>query len=111
MDSILVFWQQMTGNPLLFVAVMLTLGVILVNGWTDAPNAIATAVSSGSLSFRRSVLMAAGCNFLGVWLTCLKIPAVADTVYSIARFGNDPFAALAALTAAMASIVVWSVAA
>ena len=34
----------MTANPLLFIAVSLTLGVILVNGWTDAPNAIATCV-------------------------------------------------------------------
>ena len=43
MDSILVFWNQMTANPLLFIAVTLTPGVILVNGWTDAPNAIAKA--------------------------------------------------------------------
>ena len=40
--SLQYFWGQMTGNPLLFIAVALTLGVILVNGWTDAPNAIAT---------------------------------------------------------------------
>ena len=33
MDSIIVFWNQMTGNPLLFLAVTLTLGVILVNGF------------------------------------------------------------------------------
>lgn len=39
-----VFWTQMIENPLLFIAVTLTLGVILVNGWTDAPNAIATCV-------------------------------------------------------------------
>ena len=38
------FWEQMIGNPLLLMAVTLTLGVILVNGWTDAPNAIATCV-------------------------------------------------------------------
>ena len=44
MDSIAEFWYQMTANPLLFMAVVLTLGVILVNGWTDAPNAIATCV-------------------------------------------------------------------
>ena len=44
MSSILDFWSQMTANPLLFIAVALTLGVILVNGWTDAPNAIATCV-------------------------------------------------------------------
>ena len=38
--EILEFLNQMTANPLLFVAVSLTLGVILVNGWTDAPNAV-----------------------------------------------------------------------
>ena len=42
MDSILDFWGQMTQSPLLFIAVTLTMGVILVKGWTDAPNAIAT---------------------------------------------------------------------
>ena len=42
MSSIMEFWGQMTANPLLFIAVVLTMGVILVNGWTDAPNAIAT---------------------------------------------------------------------
>ena len=38
------FYEQMSANPLLAIAVVLTLGVILVNGWTDAPNAIATCV-------------------------------------------------------------------
>ena len=38
------FWEQVSSNPLLFLAVLLTMGVILVNGWTDAPNAIATCV-------------------------------------------------------------------
>jgi len=41
--SLTSFWSEMLANPLLFVAVALTIGVILVNGWTDAPNAIATA--------------------------------------------------------------------
>ena len=36
------FLSQLSGNPLLVVTVILTLGVIMVNGWTDAPNAIAT---------------------------------------------------------------------
>lgn len=38
------FWQEITQNPILFITVLLTLGVIFVNGWTDAPNAIATCV-------------------------------------------------------------------
>ena len=36
------FFSELTQNPLLLVAVVLTLGVIFVNGWTEAPNAIAT---------------------------------------------------------------------
>ena len=33
------FWQEIVRNPMLFITVLLTLGVIFVNGWTDAPNA------------------------------------------------------------------------
>lgn len=46
------FWMQITQNPLLFLAVLLTLGVILVNGWTDAPNAIATCVVTRCIPVR-----------------------------------------------------------
>ena len=31
------FLSQLVSNPALAVTVLLTLGVILVNGWTDAP--------------------------------------------------------------------------
>ena len=31
------FLQAMTSSPVLLVTVLLTLGVIFVNGWTDAP--------------------------------------------------------------------------
>lgn len=96
-------------SPALALTLGLTLAVVLVNGWTDAPNAIATAVASGSLSFRGGVALAAVCNFLGVWLVSAAAPAVADTVYSIADFGGDSSAALTALTCAMAAIVLWAV--
>ena len=35
------FIQQVCSNPALAITTLLTLGVIFVNGWTDAPNAIA----------------------------------------------------------------------
>ena len=57
MDSILDFWGQMTQSPLLFIAVTLTMGVILVNGWTDAPNAIATCVVTRCMSARAAIIM------------------------------------------------------
>jgi PiT family inorganic phosphate transporter len=76
--DILGFWAQMTANPLLFIAVMLTLGVILVNGWTDAPNAIATCVVTRCMPPRAAILMAAVFNFLGVFLMTLLNAKVAE---------------------------------
>ena len=40
------FLQDVITNPALLMTVLLTLGVIFVNGWTDAPNAIATCVTT-----------------------------------------------------------------
>lgn len=105
--SFVSFLSLLTQPPLL-VAVVLTLCVILVNGWTDAPNAIATAVSTGALSFRRAVRLAAVCNLLGVACMAAVNTAVAETIYDIADFGPDTGAALTALCAAMVAIVLWS---
>lgn len=89
---------------------LLVLAVIFVNGWTDAPNAIATAVGSGALSFRKAAALAAACNFAGAALSCLLFPAVAATVEELVTF-SDEGAALTALCAAMMAIVIWAVAA
>ena len=53
------FWSQMLENPLMMLAVGLTLGVILVNGWTDAPNAITGVVVTEILSYPKAILLAA----------------------------------------------------
>lgn len=65
--SFMQFTEQITTNPLLALAVVLTMGVILVNGWTDAPNAIATCVVTRCMSARGAIFMAAVFNFLGVF--------------------------------------------
>ena len=108
MDSILAFWVQMTGNPLLFIAVTLTLGVILVNGWTDAPNAIATCVVTRCMSPRAAILMAAVFNFLGVFLMTLLNATVAETITKMVDFGSDPNLAIIGLSAALFAIVLWA---
>ena len=92
------------------LARLLVLAVIFVNGWTDAPNAIATAVGSGALTFRRGVWLAAACNFAGAALACLCFPAVADTMGELVAF-SDPGGAAAALNAALLAIVLWAVSA
>ena len=102
------FWSQMTANPLLFIAVLLTLGVILVNGWTDAPNAIATCVVTRCMSARAAIIMAAIFNFLGVYVMTLLSPKVAETITKMVDFGTDPKEAIVALSAAMFAIVTWA---
>ena len=92
------------------LARLLVLAVIFVNGWTDAPGAIATAVGSGAMSFRKSVWMAAACNFIGAAAACLCFPAVADTIGELVAF-SSPRAAVTALNAALLSIVLCAVAA
>ena len=106
--SIVEFWSQMTANPLLFIAVVLTLGVILVNGWTDAPNAIATCVVTRCMPPRAAILMAALFNFLGVFLMSLLSPAVAETITKMVDFGNNADEAIIALSAALFAIVTWA---
>ncbi|MDR2088140.1 MAG: inorganic phosphate transporter [Clostridiales Family XIII bacterium] len=104
------FLSQLT-NPVFFVTTLLTLGVILVNGWTDAPNAIATCVSTRSMDVRKAIWMAAIFNFLGVLVMTALNATVAHTIYRMVDFGGDSRVALAALCAAMLAIVLWATAA
>lgn len=106
--SIKYFWSQMTANPLLSVAVVLTLGVILVNGWTDAPNAIATCVVTRCMSARAAIVMAALFNFLGVYVMTQLNATVAETITKMVDFGTDSREAIVALSAAMFAIVTWA---
>lgn len=105
------FFVQATHNPMLCVSTLLTLAVILVNGWTDAPNAIATCVSTRAIGVRRAIIMAAIFNFLGVLVMTSLNASVAFTIYNMVDFGGDAHTALIALCAAMAAIVIWATAA
>lgn len=105
------FISQMIHNPMLLVSTVLTLGVILVNGWTDAPNAIATCVSTRAIGVRKAIIMAAVFNFLGVLIMTAVNASVAMTIYNMVDFGGDARISLIALCAAMAAIVIWATAA
>lgn len=105
------FLTKLTGNPLLLVTVLLTLGVILVNGWTDAPNAIATCVSTRAIKASHAIIMAAIFNFLGVLVMTLINAKVAATIYKMVDFSGDTKDATIALCAALFAIVLWATAA
>ena len=107
--SFVEFLEQIISNTPLLIITVLTLGVILVNGWTDAPNAIATCVSTRSLSPKKAIIMAAIFNFLGVFVMTLVNATVVQTIYNMVDFGSNSQQALIALAAAMVAIVVWAV--
>lgn len=90
----------------LTIAALVVLGLVLaaefVNGWTDAPNAIATVVSTRVLSPLQAVVVASVLNTLGA----MSGTAVAATI------GKDivrpEFINIYTVAAAMVGIVLWS---
>jgi len=86
----------------LILVLLLILGAEFVNGWTDAPNAIATVVSTRSLTPLQAVLMASALNLVGVF----SGTAVAQT---IGKGIIDPKAVdLVTVGGAMVGIILWS---
>lgn len=104
------FMTQVWNNPVLLVTVLLTLGVVFVNGWTDAPNAIATVVATRAMTPRAAVLMSAVFNFFGVLVMTLLNATVAMTVKNMVNFSGSG-EAMIALCAALFAIIIWAVAA
>ena len=89
----------------------IVLCVIFVNGWTDAPNSIATVVVTGVLPFRRAAILAAVCELAGVLISSLLCPTVAETVFSMVDLGSNPPAALRSLQASLLAVICWATAA
>ena len=107
--SFAAFVQSAVSSPVLLITVVLTLGVIFVNGWTDAPNAIATCVTTRCMGTRSAIWMSALFNFLGVFVMTQINSSVASTISNMVDFGGNTREALIALCAALFSIVVYSV--
>ncbi len=96
---------------LLIFLILLILAVSFVNGFTDAPNAIASGVSTRSINVKSAVILAGISDFAGSMIMGLCNQKVTETVINIAYFGDNRKLALISLSAAMCSIVIWAVSA
>jgi PiT family inorganic phosphate transporter len=105
------FFNLAVDKPILLVVVILVSFVILVNGWTDAPNAIATVVSTRAMSPKAAIIMAVIFNFLGVLAMSLISSSVTATISNMGNFNGDPNQQLIAICAGMVGIVIWATAA
>lgn len=86
----------------LIIVLLLILAAEFVNGWTDAPNAIATVVSTRTLSARQAILIATILNILGA----LSGTAVAKTIGT--GIISPEVVDLLTIASAMCAIVIWS---
>jgi PiT family inorganic phosphate transporter len=87
----------------LIPVLLLILAAEFVNGWTDAPNAIATVVSTRVLSPSQAVVMAAVLNIVGAVVTGTAVAA------TIGKGIVDPeVITLPVVAAAMLTIIIWS---
>lgn len=89
------------------IVLFLVLCSVFVNGWTDAPNAIATVISTRTMKPRHAVLMAAVFNLIGA---CTMGTAVANTIGKIITLDGTQNG-LVIIAAAQFAIVAWGVAA
>lgn len=105
------FISELSVYPALIITTVLTIAVIIVNGWTDAPNAIATCVSTRAMRIDTAILMAAVFNLFGVIAMTIVNQKVAETIYNMVDFHGNINDALVALCAALTAIVLWATAA
>ncbi len=92
----------------IWLVVLILVALLFVNGWTDAPNAVATTVASKALSLRRAVWLAAGFNFLGLLIISRFNMTVAEGITESIPQGEHT---LTLLCSAVIAVVVFAAAA
>lgn len=96
-EEIMIFSDFLSNSntPFAIFSIFLVLMVVFLNGFTDAPNAIATIVSTKTLSMTRACILCAICNFLGLIIASSVNMSVAKSVLESASFGKRPMLAIA----------------
>lgn len=100
--------SMLCGDKIFALSLFLIISVIIVNGWTDAPNAISTCVSTRALSCRSAVIMAAVMNMIGVLSASLFRGKVAMTITSLSAVTDNPKTSSLSMCAALCSVVIWA---
>lgn len=104
LDSVIKYCGQ---NPKLLILVISLFGLIFVNGISDAPNSIATAITTRALKLQYANFAAAIFNFLGVFTITMIHSSVAKTMFHIVDFTTNPRFGLIALLASIITTLIW----
>lgn len=109
--TLLDFLNNLIRNPSLFITTILISAVMFINGSSDVPNAIATCVSTRSLTPKKALIIASIFNSLGILIMTFISSKVAETVFNIVNFGDSPTNNLITLCSGLIGIVIWCLAA
>ena len=94
--SIQNFFELCNAHPWAYIALLINFGVVFVNGWTDGPNSIATAVTTRAMTPKAAVAMCAILNAAGVivigafssYISALVGGDVSQTIANLVNWGN-----------------------
>ena len=107
--SIIDFINNLINTPSLIITIILISAVMFINGCSDVPNAIATCVSTRSLTAKKALILASVFNFLGVLIMTFISSKVAETVFNIVNFGENSHNNLITLCSGLIGIVIWCI--
>ena len=90
------FFTLCNAHPWAYIALIINFGVVFVNGWTDGPNSIATAVTTRALRPKIAVAMCALLNIAGVvligafsaYISKISGGDVSQTIASLVNWGE-----------------------
>ena len=94
--SIQEFFSLCNSHPWAYIALVINFGVVFVNGWTDGPNSIATAVTTRAITPKKAVTMCAILNAAGVvvigafsqYISKLVGGDVSQTIANLVNWGS-----------------------
>ena len=105
--SFIDFINNLIANPFLIIVSILTLGVMFVNGWTDAPNAIATLVGTKTMEFKKAARLSAVFNLIGIIVMSFANFSVASCISSMVRI-NDGVDGYIVLVSGIVSVIIFA---
>ena len=90
------FFSLCNAHPWAYIALIINFGVVFVNGWTDGPNSIATAVTTRAMRPKAAIIMCALLNVAGVvvigalsiYISKLAGGDVSQTIASLVNWGE-----------------------
>ncbi len=105
--TFLSFLNSFVHSYSLFIITLLISIVMFMNGCLDVPNAIATCISTRSLSPKLGMILALISNTLGLIIMTYVSSNVAKSVFQLVHFEGDYTASLITLCCAMVAICIW----